>query len=356
MQASVELAAAGRPSLTTRFIGAARRYLPRGDMLPEEAWRQRHRATLILLWLHVAALPIVGRLTGHGLYHSMWESGIVAFAAVVATSTRFGRAIRMLGVTLGLITSSALLVHFSGGLIEMHFHFFVMVAVITLYQAWLPFLVALGYVVIHHGVMGALEPHSVYNHPAALSSPWKWALVHGFFILGESAALLVVWRLNENSRAEAETSYQQQLDEEHARLEAQERYREIFDNAVEGIYEVDLRDGSTIVNPAIALMLGYSSVDELFASGVSLADMQVDPASGVELLRLLEANDAVHDFEYQVRRKDGTLWWVSNNARAVRDTDGVMIGIQGTVEDVTERRLNEELLKEREEQFRILFQ
>jgi GAF domain-containing protein/anti-sigma regulatory factor (Ser/Thr protein kinase) len=99
--------------------------------------------------------------------------------------------------SLGLLSSSAVLVHLSGGLIEMHFHFFVMVVVVSLYQDWLPFLTAVGYVFVHHGLLGALDPGSVFNHPAATSHPWKWAGVHALFITGISIASLVNWRLNE---------------------------------------------------------------------------------------------------------------------------------------------------------------
>ena len=72
-----------------------------------------------------------------------------------------------------------------------------MVAVVTLYQDWFPFLLAIGYVVVHHGLIGWLSPRDVYNHPAAINHPWKWALVHGAFIAAESIALLIAWHLGE---------------------------------------------------------------------------------------------------------------------------------------------------------------
>ena len=97
--------------------------------------------------------------------------------------------------------ASGILVHLSGGYIELHFHFFVMVAVIALYQDWAPFLIAIGYVVLHHGLMGTLDPESVYNHPSAWAHPWRWAAIHGIFILGASAASLVNWRFNEQEYA-----------------------------------------------------------------------------------------------------------------------------------------------------------
>jgi diguanylate cyclase (GGDEF)-like protein len=93
-------------------------------------------------------------------------------------------------------------VHLSGGTIEMHFHFFVVVGLITLYQDWVPFGLALLHVVVHHGVLGSLAPTTVFSHPAAQAAPRRWALVHGAFVLAACAANLVTWRLSEVQAAE----------------------------------------------------------------------------------------------------------------------------------------------------------
>jgi diguanylate cyclase (GGDEF)-like protein len=77
-----------------------------------------------------------------------------------------------------------------------------MIGVITLYQDWLPFGLALAYVVVHHSVLGLLAPHDVFNHAAAARSPWKWALLHGAFVLAASVAYLVNWRLSERQAVE----------------------------------------------------------------------------------------------------------------------------------------------------------
>ena len=147
--------------------------LPAGDPLPDDAWAKRHRAILVILWLHVPALVIVGTATQHGFLHSMMEASIVAVIAMGGTLSAFGRLKRSAFTTVGLIASSAILVHFSGGLIEMHFHFFVMVAIVTLYQSWLPFLLAIAFVVLHHGTVGIFSPESVFNHDSAIEEPWK---------------------------------------------------------------------------------------------------------------------------------------------------------------------------------------
>jgi diguanylate cyclase len=126
----------------------------------------------------------------------------VAVFALPAALPAIGRRARSAAAVLGLITASAVIVHLSGGVVEAHFHFFVMVGVITLYQDWLPFGLALGYVVVHHTVLGVLAPTDVFNHQAAARSPAKWALIHGGFVLAASVAYLVNWRLSEHQAVE----------------------------------------------------------------------------------------------------------------------------------------------------------
>ena len=174
-----------------------RRALPAGNLLPDDVWRQRHRVIVAVLWLHVPALVLFGVVMGQDVAHSAGEVALIAACALLASWERPGRTIRASVATLGLITSSAVLVHFSGGYVEAHFHFFVVLGVITLYQSWVPFLLALSYVVIHHGVLGAIVPDAVFNHPDAWLNPWKWAFIHAGFILAASAAYLAAWRLNE---------------------------------------------------------------------------------------------------------------------------------------------------------------
>jgi methyl-accepting chemotaxis protein len=90
--------------------------------------------------------------------HAVAESAIVAVLAAGASVHWLSPRTRSVVATLGLVTSSAILVHLSGGVIEMHFHCFVVVAMVALYQSWVPFLVALAYVALHHGTIGALDP------------------------------------------------------------------------------------------------------------------------------------------------------------------------------------------------------
>jgi diguanylate cyclase (GGDEF)-like protein len=176
--------------------------LPHGQLLTPEVWARRHRGIVWLLWLHVAGLAAFAVVRGVPLAHGLAEAAAVAVFALTAAHPALGRRARSAAAVLGLMTASAVLVHLSGGVIEAHFHFFVMVGVITLYQDWLPFGLALTYVVVHHGMVGVLLPGDVFNHPAALRAPWKWALIHGGFVLAASVAYLVNWRLSERQAVE----------------------------------------------------------------------------------------------------------------------------------------------------------
>jgi hypothetical protein len=206
-----------RRAASAHPVARALALLPRGNAITPDSWARRHRTILAVVWLDVPALYVVGIATGNGLLHPLAEVAVIATFAAGAGIAGLSRDLRASLATLGLVTSSGVLVHLTGGLIEMHFHFFVAVAVVALYQSWFPFLVAIGFVLLHHGVMGGLDSMSVYNHPAALRNPWKWAALHALFIAGESAAALTAWKLNEVS-LEAERSARHALEDAVADL------------------------------------------------------------------------------------------------------------------------------------------
>ena len=179
------------------LLRSLREWLPEGQLLPEHVWRRRHRGIVNLLWLHVIGLLVFGVLQGQPVGHVSLEIGVLAAATALAAWEGARPKHRVIAASFGLSTASALLVHMWGGVIEAHFHFFVMIGVLTLYQDWLPFLVAIGYVGLHHGLVGVLAPSAVFNHPGAVAHPWRWALVHAGFVLAASAAHVIAWRTNE---------------------------------------------------------------------------------------------------------------------------------------------------------------
>jgi signal transduction histidine kinase len=194
-------------------------------------WERRQRGVVVLLWIHAVALMTLGVVRGLGVAHSIVEGGVVGLFAILAMQPAGSARLRSAAATFGLISSSAILVHMSGGTIEAHFHFFAMIGIITLYQDWVPFGLAIAFVAVHHGVASTLDAGSVYNHYAALNNPWKWAAIHGAFVLGASAANVFAWRLNEEAASETEAY--------RLRAEEGERRRrsalEINDNVVQGL-------------------------------------------------------------------------------------------------------------------------
>ena len=189
-----------------RRIAAA---LPEGRALPEEIWARRHRGILVVIWAHVLGIVAFAVVRGHGWRHALVEAGVVgAFGAAAGWGA--GRKRRAVLATLGLLSASGILVHLSGGMIEMHFHYFVILGVVALYQDWVPYGVAVGFVALQHGTIGVLDPDGVYNHPAAQARPWTWAGIHAAFVLGASVASLAAWRLNERYRAQADRARQQE--------------------------------------------------------------------------------------------------------------------------------------------------
>jgi PAS domain-containing protein len=202
-----------------------------GQAIPEKDWRVRHRGILILTWLQALGLAAFGIYQGFGVIQSVSEGLVIAAIAFAATWGEISRSRRSAIASLGLVTSSAVLVQFSGGYIEAHFHFFVMLAVIAIYQDWVPYLLAILFIVIEHGLTGQFVPTAVYNHPDAFAHPWKWAVIHAGFISCESLALLAGWRVSERARA-------------HADL--------VLNSAGEGIMGLDLNGKITFANQAVA--------------------------------------------------------------------------------------------------------
>jgi diguanylate cyclase (GGDEF)-like protein len=185
-----------------RLLAGARAALPIGGNLPAADWQHRHRGLLAFLWMNVAAVLVVSAvLGGFSAVHMLEHVGAIAPLALIASARRLDRMTRSLAVTLGLMTASALFVHMSGGVTETHFYFFVIVVMLTLYEDWIVFLIAVAYVLVHHGVVGMIDPEEVFDHPSAWAQPWKWAGIHALYLAGAGTAGVVAWSLNEKVRS-----------------------------------------------------------------------------------------------------------------------------------------------------------
>jgi two-component system cell cycle sensor histidine kinase/response regulator CckA len=126
---------------------------------------------------------------------------------------------------------------------------------------------------------------------------------------------------------------------EQAQREAEERFRSLFENATEGIFQSTTDGRYLSVNPALARMCGFASPAEMISSVEDLGrEIYADPNVRTVFKHLIEKYGAVKDFEYEVRRRDGAKIWISENAHVVRNPDGEILSYEGTIEDITARK------------------
>ncbi|HWY27144.1 MAG TPA: PAS domain S-box protein [Candidatus Angelobacter sp.] len=126
---------------------------------------------------------------------------------------------------------------------------------------------------------------------------------------------------------------------EEAQRKTEEKFRRLFEGAVEGIFQTTPEGTYLSVNPALARMCGFATPEEMTQSVRDIgAETYADPQVREEFKRIIEKSGVIEGFEYQVRRKDGSKIWISENARVVRDANGKIAGYEGTIEDITTRR------------------
>jgi len=120
---------------------------------------------------------------------------------------------------------------------------------------------------------------------------------------------------------------------------AEAKYQSIFENAIEGIFQTTIDGRYLIANPMLAKIYGYASPEDLIANVTNIANqLYVNPNRRQDFINILLSHETVSNFESEVYRQDGTKIWISENVRAVRDIDNVLIGFEGTVQDISQRK------------------
>jgi PAS domain S-box-containing protein len=274
---------------------------------------------LWVLWLHLPVLLCVGLLSPHGLHHVLPDISALALGAALATSPAFSRRVRTLAAVVTLVSCSAVLVHLTDGLTESHFHFFAVVAFITLYQEWLPFAVCLAYVVFHHGILGVWAPAAVFSHHAAREHPVQWAMIHGGFVVLASLASLATWRLTDVER---------------------ENVERVLGAAGDGIYGVDSLGRITFVNPVLCELVGkepaaLEGVHHHDALGHGPAPSDAEASPECPLCAGVYANEPLVTGEMALRGADQASLPVEYVARHVQS------GAHGAGSVITVRDLRE---------------
>jgi len=137
------------------------------------------------------------------------------------------------------------------------------------------------------------------------------------------------------------------------RKQAEEEYRGIFENAVEGIYRTTPEGRFVDVNPAAAKLFGYDTPEEIITNIKNIGEqIYVNPEDRKEFMSMLKKSQFVSDFEVPFYKKDGQLVWVSLNARTILNEMGELKFIEGFINDVTVRKQATDILLEQEEQLR----
>jgi PAS domain S-box-containing protein len=135
--------------------------------------------------------------------------------------------------------------------------------------------------------------------------------------------------------------------------EAEEKYRKIYENATEGIFQATTDGRFISVNPSFARIHGFESPEEVVRTITDIGrQLWAEPERRTEMVRLLTTQGWVENFEAQMRRRDGSLHWISINARAVRDAAGKLLYHEGTMRDISKRKEAEQALGESEERYR----
>jgi PAS domain S-box-containing protein len=317
--------------------------VPLGGSLPESVWLARHRFLVGLTWFHAFVIAGIGLVADYSwewsakalfkdgtVLHTVFEGLVVGIFAFIGSRSALSRTLRASAISFGLISSSAILVHLSGGYIELHFHFFVMLVFLALYHDWSPYLLAVGYVAIHHGLVGTLWPHDVYNHAAAINAPWTWGGIHAFFIMFQCVGSIIAWRFSERAAAQNEL---------------------ILKSVGEGIYGLNHEGQIIFANPVAAEILCLQ-VETLIGRPIAefvdrgLAKATGEAFDGHDILSVLDGGALRNEGRELVRREDGTQFPVEYVSSAIVER-GERTGAVVSIRDITERERFEETLHEK---------
>src|SRR3954453_17072578 len=271
-------------------------WLPRGRALPAEGWAARHRGLLAVLAAHLVVLPAFEISQGWSPA-SGWAFDIVpaAFGAL-ACCPRLSRGWRSSMCATALLSCSAMVVLSWHGTTEAHFHYFVMVAALALYEEWWAYLIAIAFVVLQHGVIGFWQSGAVFNHDSRV---WLWAGVHGLFVAALAVANLVAWRANESARL--------------ATASSEERFRRAFDAAPVAM---------ALVSPAGVLLQTNDELrDRVGPEAVHFWDF-APAADRAELEPSWPPESDGPELEQRSVRADGSLGWFVWRPPLIRDAAG----------------------------------
>ena len=253
---------------------------------------------------------------------------------------------------------SALLIHLTGGRIETHFHVFGSLAFIAFYRDRRVLITASLVVAADHILRGVYFPLSVYG---VLSAPLWRAFEHAGWVVFEDTFLFISIRqslrdmytvadrqaslelLNANVERKVEERTAELTVAGEAIRSSEAKFRSLFENVREGVFQSTPEGQFITVNPAFATMFGYRNEEEIL--GVNIGrDMYAHPSDRQSMVAMLLERGEVRGFEARLLKRNREEVLVLVNARAVRRDDGSLLRFEGTLTDITERKKAESSL------------
>ncbi len=331
-------------SVTDGTAGPLERVLesiPDGSKMDGATWTRRHRIMLVIATLHVPFLVGLGVLEGPepisgatlpaiGTSELVLWVGLVAAFTAVAALPMLPRRARAGAIALALTWASTVLVSFSGGFIEAHFHYFVAVVWLAMYEDWVPLAIGVAVVAGTHQLFSILEMGMMFNHEPAMQNHGFWANVHAAFVLAGVVGILQLWSSIESSRrdieeqlAEIETKSAEidQLEEQRARIESAQQEIKTRKDEIDAVNEELERKAAD-----------FSSVMTRAADGDLTVRMDTD-TDAEAMVRIGTAfNGMMDDIESTVRNIQSFAHEVSD--ASAKTMDGVNTA-EGLSEDVT---------------------
>lgn len=325
---------------------------------------------LLFQWIAAvfAALWIAPRVwegsSGEFLIH-IWIAfvfgTIIISVPVWLIIVRPGHFYTRIAVAVGQMVMGSLLIHLTGGRMATHFHVFGSLAFLAFYRDWRVLVVASAVVAVDQFLRGALWPESIYGVTEV--QHWRW-LEHLGWVLFEDvflirACLQGVRRLQTMAIREAELEETQSQIESTVRHRteslrhasdqlriSEDRFRSAFDSASIGMALV-APDGRWLqVNHSLRDLLGYSEKELLATDYQSIThpdDLNEDTS---HIQWLLEGKTRSYQLEKRFFHKDGHIVWIQLSVSLVRDENNKPLYFISQLQDISERRLAEERLRE----------
>ena len=308
--------------------------------LSDASFASRHRALRVLLWLHLPVLVGVAVLNGHSLTgeHALhggawlvWSMIAGVLLSGLAGSIARTRRGSSLAVSVGLVLAAAALVHAGGGLTDLHFHFFVVLALISLYQDSIALLLAIVLVTVHHLAAALTVPQILFSNANAWSDPILFTLLHAAFVIAMCATQLGYWQFSRAAEVEVNAERAQAAEASQAALR-------------EAAGEAGCREAEADANAAaqVARSEQMSTTLESVLSDVADAGVRLGAEAG-EAMRSFESalnattftvNTANHDVEAALADSTAAQQVISGLQTSIADI-ATVAGLIQSVADQT---------------------